>query len=172
MRLSIFVLFCAGLVLLATGCGGGGGGDKPLSRADFQKQANHICAKLTEQEKPDIGSTAKAGIDRNLDRIDSAVSDLERLQPPAADRARFRHLLTTFKRTVAFVKAKELLLIKLTKQMEAHPSDSRLTAQYQTLVRPFIHDAQSLGIDANALGLQDCAAGFTGGSGSGSGSGG
>jgi hypothetical protein len=170
MRLSIFVLFCAGLVLLAAGCGGGGG-DKRLSRAEFQKQANHICAKLTEQEKPDIGSTAKAGIDRNLDHIDSAVSDLERLQPPAADQARFRHLLKTFKRTVAFVKEKEVILIRLTKQMQTHPSDSRLTAQYQTLVRPFIHDAQSLGTDANALGLTDCANGFTGG-GSSSGSGG
>jgi hypothetical protein len=169
MRRATLLLLCTGLALLAAGCGGGSGGGQTLSHADFQSQANHVCAKLSQQEKPDIGSTAKSSIDRNLDRIDSAVSDLERLQPPAADQARFRHLLATFKRTIAFVKAKEVLLIHLTKQMQSHPSDSHLTAQYQNLVRPFIHDAQSLGTDANALGLKDCATGFTGGGGSGSG---
>ena len=176
MRLATIVMLCAGLALLTAGCGGSGGGDNQrLSHSEFQGRANHICTKLRQQEQPDIGSTAKSSIDRNLGRIDSAVSDLERLQPPQADQARYRHLLKTFKRTIAFVKAKEPLLIRLTTQMQAHPSDTHLTARYQSLVRPFVRDAQLLGVDANALGLEACATGFTGGgssAGGGSGSGG
>jgi len=150
-------------VLLAAGCGGGSGGGQRLSHAEFQSQANHICTHLRREEQPDLGSTAKSGLDRNLDRIDSAVSDLERLQPPAADAARFRGLLKTFKQAIAFVRANEAHLITLTRQMQSHPSDSHLTAEYQRLVAPFVRDAQQLGVDANALGLKACATGFTGG---------
>ena len=46
--------------------------------------------------------------------------------------------------------------------LKAHPSDSRTDAQYQALVRPFVEEARRAGADATALGLQACAAGFTG----------
>ena len=35
------------LVLLAAGCGGGG--EEPLSKAEFQSEANAICAKYEKQ---------------------------------------------------------------------------------------------------------------------------
>jgi len=166
MRRSILFLSCAGAVLLAAGCGGGGVGGKRLSRTEFRSQANHICSDLNRKEQPDLGSTSKAGIDRNLDRLDSALSDLDRLNPPAADEARFRAFLRDFKRSVAFFKAKENLLILLTRQLQAHPSDSHTTARYEALVRPFVQDIRAAAESATALGLTACANGLTGGSGS------
>ena len=167
MRRPILVLFCAGAALLAAGCGGGGGssgGGQPLSHSELQSHANDICTKLKQEEQPDLASSSKDAIDRNLGRIDSALSDLQRLEPPQQDAARYKDLLTRFRRTAAFVKANEARLIRLTNALKAHPSDSRTDAQYQALVRPFVEEAKRAGADATALGLQACAAGFTGSS--------
>ena len=160
----ILLLICSAAVLLATGCGGGSG-DR-LSRSEFQSRANGICTDLNRKEQPDLGATTKAGIDRNLERLDSAVSDLARVNPPAADERRYRAFVSSFKRSVAFFREKEPLLILLTRQMQAHPSDSRTTARYQTLVRPFVEEIRVAANNATALGLDKCAAGLTGGSGS------
>ena len=163
MSRSILILTCLGAVLLAAGCGGSS--SHGLSEAAFRSQANHICSDLTRREKPDLASTAKASVDRNLDRIDSAVSKLEALDPPTRDETRYQALLTSFKRSVAFVRANERRLITMTQRLRANPSDSRTTAQYQHLVRPFVQDVQRAGTDANALGLTTCANGLSGGSG-------
>jgi hypothetical protein len=162
----ILLLICSGAVVLATGCGGGSGGGDRLSKSEFQSRANGICTDLNRKEQPDLGATTKAGIDRNLDRLDSAVSDLARVNPPAADERRYRAFVNSFKRSVAFFREKEPLLILLTRQMRAHPSDSRTTARYQTLVRPFVEEIRVAANNASALGLDKCAAGLTGGSGS------
>jgi hypothetical protein len=162
----ILLLICSGAVLLSTGCGGGGRGDR-LSKGEFQSRANHICTELNRKEQPDLGATTKVGIDRNLARLDSAVSDLAGLNPPAADESRYRNFVRNFKRSVAFFREKEPLLILLTRQMRAHPSDSRTTARYQTLVRPFVQEIRVAAENATALGLTACASGLTGSSGSG-----
>jgi hypothetical protein len=162
----ILLPICFGAVLLATGCGGGSGDGGRLSRTEFQSRANHICTDLNRKEQPDLGATTKAGIDRNLARLDSAVSDLARLNPPAADEAHYRAFVRSFKRSVAFFREKEPLLILLTRQMRAHPSDSRTTARYETLVRPFVQEIRVAAENATALGLDKCASGLTGGSGS------
>lgn len=160
----MLILFCLGAVLLSAGCGGGGG-DKRLSRPEFQRRANQICTDLRRREKPDLGSTSKAGVDRNLNRLDGALNDLARLNPPAADESRYRTFLHQFRRGVDFARAKEPLLILLTRQMRAHPTDSHTAAQYDTLVRPFVEDIRVAADNAVALGLTSCANGFGGSSG-------
>jgi hypothetical protein len=162
----ILLLICSGAVLLSTGCGGGGGrgdGDR-LSRSEFLSRGNHICSDLNRKEQPDLGSTSKAGIDRNLTRLDSALSDLARLHPPAADDSHYRAFLRHFQHSVAFFREKESLLILLTRQMRAHPSDSHTSARYETLVRPFVQDIRAAANNATAVGLDVCANGLTGGS--------
>jgi hypothetical protein len=163
----ILPLICSGAVLLATGCGGSGsGGGDRLSKPEFRSRANQICRDLNRKEQPDLGATSKAGIDRNLARLDSALSDLARVNPPAADEARYRAFLRNFKHSVAFFREKEQLLILLTRQMQAHPSDHHTTARYQALVRPFVQEIRVSADNATALGLTACATGLTGGSGS------
>jgi hypothetical protein len=160
----ILLLICSGAVLLSTGCGGGKGGGDRLSRPELQSRANHICTDLNRKEQSDLGSTTKAGIDRNLARLDSALSDLARLNPPAADESRYRKFVRSFKRSAAFFREKEPLLIQLTRRMRAHPSDSHTTARYETLVRPFVREIRIAAENATALGLDKCAKGLTGGS--------
>src|SRR5947209_1838987 len=112
MRRSAFALVCSGAVLLATGCGSS---SHQLSKGEFQGRANHICSDLIHREKPDVNSTSKAALDRNLGRLDSALSDLDGLHPPASDEGRYRALLTNFRKGVAFFKANESILILLTR---------------------------------------------------------
>ena len=164
MPRSILILSCLAAVLLAAGCGSGGGSDT-LSKAEFQRRANQICRQLTRQEQPDASSTSKAGLDRNLHRIDSALSQLEDLDPPATDAQRYRSMLASFKRSDAFVKENELRLIQLAHQLQLHPSDVHTRAQYEQLVRPFVENVRVAAAAAKQLGLEDCVTGFTGGSG-------
>jgi hypothetical protein len=76
------------LVLLVTACGGGGG-DR-LSKAEFQSQANAICAKYEKQLKaigsptsldeiPDLVGQALVILDKEIDEV-SALNPPEELQ--------------------------------------------------------------------------------------------
>ena len=74
------------LVLLATGCGGGGS-DARLSREEFESQANAICAKYQKQlnavgtpssieEIPDL-------VDQALAILNKEIAEIAALNPPA-----------------------------------------------------------------------------------------
>jgi hypothetical protein len=82
------------LVLLAAGCGGGG--EEPLSKAEFQSQANAICAKYEKQlnalgtpssidEIPDLVQQALVILNKEIDEIaalnppDELQSDFDKL---------------------------------------------------------------------------------------------
>lgn len=162
MQRPTLVLVSCGAALLVAGCGSS---SHQLSKAEFQARANHICSDLIHREKPDVNSTSKAALDRNLGRLNSALSDLNGLHPPAGDAGRYRALLQNFGRAVAFFKANESILILLTRALQKHPSDTATTARYDQLVRPFVHDIQAASSKATALGLTACASGFSGGSG-------
>lgn len=163
----ILILLCVAAVLLSTGCGGGGGSSSTttssdrLSEAAFQARANQICTHIRSQEKP---STTKAGTDTNLALVDSALSELQSLTPPAKDEAKYQDLLTNFKQALAFVKANEARLLSLGERLRANPSDTRVAAAYRRLVQPYVKQAQRAAADATALGLTACASGLTGGS--------
>ncbi len=155
------LLICCGAALLLAGCGGGSS-KKHLAAAVFGPQANQICSDLQTDEKPDLGSSTKAAVDRNLTRIDSALTKLNGLDPPAADQQRYQDLLTRFRRSVAFVRANQAHLIQLTRQLRKDPSDTTTLAQYQQLVSHFADDVRVAGSDAKALGLDVCSKGLTG----------
>jgi hypothetical protein len=166
MPKSILILLAAAAVVLSAGCGGSGGGSSShrLSAAAFRSQGNQICTDLNRQEKPDIGSTSKAAIDRNLDRIDSALGKLKDLEPPTRDESHFRAMLKHFEQSVAFIRSHEVGMIHLTQQLQKHPSDATTRAQYQSLVRPLVQEVQLAARNATALGLTVCSTGLTGGS--------
>ena len=153
-------LFCLAAVLLSTGCGGGSSSSDRLSEAEFQSRANQICTKVRNQEKP---STSKEGTDRNLGLVESALSDLQDLKPPAEHEAKYQELLTNFQRALAFVKANEARLLSLGERYRANPSDARVAAAYRRLVQPYVKEAQRAATDATALGLTACASGLAGG---------
>jgi hypothetical protein len=76
------------VALFAAGCGGGG--EEPLSKAEFQSQANAICAKYEKQLKalgtpssieeiPDLVEQALAVLNKEIDEI-AALNPPEDLQ--------------------------------------------------------------------------------------------
>ena len=76
------------LALLAAGCGGGG--EEPLSKAEFQTQANAICAKYQKQlnalgipssidEIPDLVQQALVILNKEIDEI-AALNPPDELQ--------------------------------------------------------------------------------------------
>jgi hypothetical protein len=155
-------ILCCGTAFLVAGCGGGSSSSQQLSPTAFRTQANQICGDLRTDEKPDLGSTTKEAVDRNLTRIDDALTKLDALNPPASDEQQFRDLLTRFRRSVAFVRANEAHLIQLTHQLQKNPSDTNAAAAYQRLVSHFASDVRTAGADAKKLGLGVCAKGFLG----------
>jgi hypothetical protein len=161
MSRSALVLVSCIAALLAAGCGGGNS-NQQLSKAEFQTRANHICSDLRRREKPDVSSTSRVALDRNISRLESALSDLNGLHPPASDKTRYQALLTNFSKAVDFFKANESILILLTRQLQKHPGDNATAARYDQLVRPFVEDIRQASAAATALGLTECAKGFSG----------
>jgi hypothetical protein len=161
---SILVLFACAAVLLAAGCGGGGSSSKRLSAVAFRNRANHICSELSRQSRASAGSTSKADIDKGFARIDAAVGQLEDLNAPTLYDQRFQELLTNFKQSVDFLRENRDRLIQLTNRLNSHPGDQRTTQRLQQLIRPFEQKIQLAASDARAIGLPECANGFSGSS--------
>lgn len=83
------------LLALAVGCGG----DDPLSKADYVKQGNKICADFEDSVAKDVKKVlgglrsekdltpdkARAFFDTALPKFDAAVEDLDALAPPEGD---------------------------------------------------------------------------------------
>jgi hypothetical protein len=77
------------LVLVAAGCGGGG--SKPLTRAQYAEKADAICAKYKAQTRafsnPSNLSELATVADKTMTIFDHAASDLGKLKPPANEQA-------------------------------------------------------------------------------------
>jgi hypothetical protein len=147
--------------VLAAGCGGG---SNRLSETAFRTRANGICKDLSRQEKADAGSIEKAAVDRNITRLDSAVHKLEALRPPAGDERRYQDFLASFKKSEAFLKAKEPRVIALGSKVQSGAATPSELVAYREFVRPFVEHIQAAAAAANDLGLADCANGLSGGS--------
>jgi hypothetical protein len=89
--------------LLAAGCGGGG--EEPLSKAEFQSQANAICAKYEKQlnalgtpssidEIPDLVQQALVILNKEIDEIAA-------LNPPDELQSDFDKMITASNKTKA-----------------------------------------------------------------------
>ena len=90
------------LVLLATGCGGGGSGAR-LSKEDFQSQANAICDKYQKQlnalptptsldEIPDL-------VDQALGILNKEIDEIAALNPPEEFQGQFDAMLAESDKT-------------------------------------------------------------------------
>jgi hypothetical protein len=81
-----FLLLLA--IVLVAGCGGG---SERLTREEYAKRADAICAKFSRQEKAvgkvtDVRGLADA-VDRLLPAFDDALKELHKLRPPENEQA-------------------------------------------------------------------------------------
>jgi hypothetical protein len=91
------------LILLATGCGGGG--EARLSEQEFQTHANAICAKYDKQLKA-IGSPTSIEeipdlVDEALVILDKEIDEISALNPPEELQSDFDKMLAATDRTKA-----------------------------------------------------------------------
>ena len=133
-------------VLLATGCGGGGGAR--LSEQEFQTQANAICAKYEKQLKA-IGSPASieeipALVDQALAILDKEIEEVSALNPPEELQSDFDEMLAATDRT---------------KAAAAHLSEAAKAGD-QAAVQKALEEGNAASKDADELaanlGLDDC----------------
>ena len=77
------------LVVLLPGCGGGSG--KPLTKEEYASKADAICGKYNEQTNAlanpkNLSDLAKVA-DKTLPILDHAIRDIDKLEPPASEKA-------------------------------------------------------------------------------------
>jgi hypothetical protein len=77
------------LVVLLPGCGGGSG--KPLTKEEYASKADAICGKYNEQTNalanPKNLSDLVKVADKTLPILDHAIRDIDKLEPPASEKA-------------------------------------------------------------------------------------
>jgi hypothetical protein len=92
------------LVLLTTGCGGGGS-DARLTREEFESQANAICAKY-EKQLDALGTPASIEeipdlVDQALAILNKEIDEIAALNPPADMQTEFDALIEASNNTKA-----------------------------------------------------------------------
>jgi hypothetical protein len=92
-------LLVLALALVAAGCGGGKG--KPLTKEDYASKADAICGKYNQQTKglpnPKNLSDLANVADQTLAILGRSISDLDKLEPPASEKALSDQWLTQVK---------------------------------------------------------------------------
>jgi hypothetical protein len=85
-------LIAVALVVLLPGCGGANGSGKPLTKEEYAAKADDICGKSNEQAHAiaknlhNLSDLAKVA-DKTLPILDQAIKDIEKLEPPASEKA-------------------------------------------------------------------------------------
>jgi hypothetical protein len=82
-------LIALALVVLLPGCGGGSG--KPLTKEEYASKADAICGKYNKQTNAlanpkNLSDLAKVA-DKTLPILDHAIRDIDKLEPPASEKA-------------------------------------------------------------------------------------
>ena len=94
-----------GWSLRCRACGGGGGSSARLSKAEFQSQANAICAKYQQQidaiETPTSLEQIPDLVDQILAILNKEVAEIRALNPPEELQSGFDQLLAATDRTKA-----------------------------------------------------------------------
>jgi hypothetical protein len=89
-------------LLLAAGCGGGGG-DR-LSKEEFQKQANATCtkyeAKLNAIGRPTSPADVKAYVEKGIPVIQQGLAELRALKPPEGMQGDYERMLTEVEKSI------------------------------------------------------------------------
>jgi hypothetical protein len=85
-------LIAVALVVLLPGCGGASGSGKPLTKEEYASKADDICGKSNERVNAiaknlqNLSDLAKVA-DKTLPILDQAIKDIEKLEPPASEKA-------------------------------------------------------------------------------------
>lgn len=94
MRAVVLVLATAAV---ATSCGGDGG--EPLSQAEFERQANQICADLGDaldaMGEVESAEELQQQLDEGEERFQAALDDLRELEPPEEHAENFDRFLAS-----------------------------------------------------------------------------
>jgi hypothetical protein len=114
IRLVVCVSVLA-LVGLVTGCGGGGGDDEPLTKAEYVKQGNVICAEGLDELRATLKTYVKEfkadpsnEAAKRADLVESTVlptfktevEGLSELRPPSADEDEITAMLERFEKGI------------------------------------------------------------------------
>jgi hypothetical protein len=100
MRRSAAALVAGAMVLAASACGG----EERLSKEDFQKEGNAICAKYDKQIE-EIGTPTSveevpAYVKKVLPIVERQIEDMKELNPPEADQQAFDEMIAEAEKTV------------------------------------------------------------------------
>jgi hypothetical protein len=86
-------LVALALVVLLPGCGGGSGSGKPLTKEEYASKADDICGRSNEQANAiaknlqnNLSDLARVA-DKTLPVLDHAIKEIEKLEPPASEKA-------------------------------------------------------------------------------------
>jgi hypothetical protein len=99
--LRVAVAFVAGsLALAASACGG----EDALSKEEFQKQGNAICAKYDQQiediSTPTSVEEVPAYVNKALPIVERQIEDMKELNPPEEDQETFDAMIAEAEKTV------------------------------------------------------------------------
>ena len=109
------------VALLAAGCGSSG--DKGLSKAEFLKQGNAICAKGNAEinaagkkifgpaRRPSRAAGLKFATDTLVPKVGQQINDIAALKPPKADKNTVDALIAGVRQAFAKVKAHPALAL-------------------------------------------------------------
>ena len=125
---------------------------------DYGSRANAICITLVSQTAGN--GTGNAGIRQNAAALDTALSGLEQLVPPATVSARYSDLLANFKAAVELYKINLSKFIRLNNKLKANPNDKTAEKQLVHLQAPISRNLQAAAKDAHSLGMGRCETAF------------
>jgi hypothetical protein len=95
--------FALVVAALAAGCGGGGDGDR-LSKEEFQKEANAICARfegrIDELGQPQTVDEITDFVDEAIPVVNEEIAALDDLDPPAELEGEYDRMLAEGRKTV------------------------------------------------------------------------
>ena len=107
------------VALLAAGCGSSG--DKGLSKAEFLKQGNAVCAKGNAEinaagkklgsARPSRAVLVKFATDTIIPNVEQQINGVAALKPPKADKSTVDALVASARQALAKIKANPALAI-------------------------------------------------------------
>ena len=148
-RLVITGLLAIGAVLVLSSCGGGGSGDKRLTKEQFAAKANALCVSFSKDEKaagnPSSLKRAIAYFEKLTPLYEKRVAGIGKLKPPASEETTVNRIVTLEKKEASLAKQ---LLAALKKND---------VAQANTLIKAGNTNSKAAKVLYGKLGIAECA---------------
>jgi hypothetical protein len=143
-------LLCLAAIGVLAACGG------QQAQINYGSLANGICLKFSAD-----ANSATSPADR-LKAIETALSGLQRLNPPDTVQTVWLDLLGNFKAAVDILKPNQDRITRLAHRLQKHPDDNHARKAYEALARPIRNHLVTASADAHKLGLGNCEKAFAG----------